>query len=281
LKLLGPPPSSAELDIFQQDILRRWRELYGRYPENRKVRAGLGAALWDRASSAAQRFNKPQEAITVGRELQENIRTGMANEPKNKLLPAAYAGCLGVLAIAYEAVGEKDKAVQASEEAEAFYDKAVEDDPGNLRLLADAADAARNLSYRAASISKKRSRDAELIARERYRTLTALDPANAEWRYNFAMTHMMECYYLEGDGQIEAARQAFKRFDSLIQNLTLNRGMRASSRITASKWHGWPRPRATMPMPAPSLRPPNPGFRRSTTSSPPRRLIAFRPASAG
>ena len=48
-----------------------------------------------------------------------------------------------------------------------------------------------------------------------------LDPANADWRYNFALTHMMECYYLEGDGQIESARQALKKFDSLIQNLTL------------------------------------------------------------
>jgi hypothetical protein len=97
----------------------------------------------------------------------------------------------------------------------------VKADPGNLRLLADAADAARNLSYRVSPISQERSRDAELVARERYRTLTMLDPANADWRYNYAMTHMMECYYLEGDGQIESARQALKKFDSLIQNLTL------------------------------------------------------------
>jgi serine/threonine protein kinase len=216
-----PSHSSAELDIFQQDILRRWRELVEKYPENRKARDGWGAALWNRASFTAQRFNKPQEAITVGLELQESIRNGMARYPENKLLPHAYASCLDVLAIAYQAVGDQQKAVQASEEAEAFFDKALKEDPGNLSLLADAAEAAKNFSYRVSSVSQKRSRDAELVARERYRTLTTLDPANADWRYSFAMTHMMECYYLEGDSQIELARQALKKFDSLIQNLTL------------------------------------------------------------
>jgi hypothetical protein len=44
-------------------------------------------------------------------------------------MAAAYAQCLGVLAIAYQAVGEQDKAVQVSEEAEAFCDKAVKEDP--------------------------------------------------------------------------------------------------------------------------------------------------------
>ncbi len=213
--------SSADLDAYQQDILRRWRELFAKHPKNPAVRNGLGKVLWTRASFAAQRFNKPKEAIATGLELREYVRRGMAANPENKSLPRAYAGALGVLAIAYQAAEEQDKAVQASEDAEAFYDQALKADPGNLSLLADAAEAARNLSYRVSSVSQKRSRDAELIARERYRTLTTLDPANADWRYSFAMTHMMECYYLEGDGRIEEARQALKKFDSLIQNLTL------------------------------------------------------------
>ena len=220
-KLLGPPTSSAELDNFQQGILRRWRELRGKHPESQTVRNGLGGALWDRADFAALRLNKPQEAITAGLELQESIREGMAAHPENKLLPPAYASCLGVLALAYQAVGEQDKAVQVSEEEQVWYDKVLKDDPGNLRLLGDAAEAARNLSYRVSSVSQKRSRDAELVARERYHLLTTLDPANADWRYDYAMAHMMECYYLEGDGQIEAARLALKKFDSLIQDLPL------------------------------------------------------------
>jgi hypothetical protein len=216
-----PSHSLAELDVFQQDVLRRWRELLVKYPENPKVRNGLGGALWNRADFAAQRFNKPQEAITIGLELQHYVNKGLAAYPEDKALATAYASGLAVLAIAYQSVGEQDKAVQMSEEAEVFFDKSLKADPGNLRLLANAAEAAKNLSYRVSSISQKRSRDAELIARERYRILTTLDPANADWRYDYAMAHMMECYYLEGDGQIELARQALKKFDSLIQNLTL------------------------------------------------------------
>ena len=137
----------------------------------RTVRVGFGGALWDRADFAAQRFNKPQEAITIGLELQAYTREGMAQNPENKVLPAAYASGLAVLAVAYQAVGEQEKAVQVSEEAEAFFEKALKEDPGNLSLLRDAAEAARNLSYRVSSISQKRSRDAELVARERYRPL--------------------------------------------------------------------------------------------------------------
>jgi serine/threonine protein kinase len=216
-----PSHSSAELDTFQQDILRRWRELFAKHPESLMVRTGLGGALWNRASYAAQRFNKPQEAIAIGLELQEYDRRGMAKWPEDKQIARGYANALGVLAVAYQANGEQDKAVQVSEEAEAFYDEALKKDPGNLSLLADAGEAAMNLSYRISVFSQQRSRDAELIARERYRTLTTLDPSNADWRHHFVMAHMMECYYLEGDGQIEAARQAFKKFDSLLQTVTI------------------------------------------------------------
>ena len=216
-----PSHSSAELDIFQQAILRRWRELYAKHPESLQVRIGLGGALWNRASYTAQRFNKPQEAIAIGLELQEYDRRWMAKWPDDKKIARGYANALGVLAIAYQATGEQDKAVQVSEEAEAFYDEALKKDPGNLSLLADAGEAAMNLSYRVSAISQQRSRDAELIARERYRTLTTLDPANADWRHHFVMAHMMECYYLEGDGQIEAARQAIKKFDALLQTVTI------------------------------------------------------------
>jgi tetratricopeptide (TPR) repeat protein len=216
-----PSHSSAELDMFQQDNLHRWRELYAKHPESLRVRTGLGGALWNRASYDAQRFNKPQEAIAIGLELQEYDRRGMVERPEDKKIARGYVNALGVLAVAYQATGEQNKSVQASEEAEAFYDEALKKDPGNLNLLADAGEAAMNLSYRVSPISQRRSRDAELIARERYRTLTMLDPANADWRYHFAKSHMMECYYLEGDGQIEAARQAFKKFDSLLQTVTI------------------------------------------------------------
>jgi serine/threonine protein kinase len=219
---LEPAHSSSELDAFQQEILHRWRGLFARFPDNIVVKQGLGSTLWTRTSFAAQRFNKPQEAVQVGLELQEYVRKGMASHPESKLLSRAYANALGILAVAYQAVGERAKAVQASEEAEAFYDQALKTDPGNLSLLADAAEAARNLSYRVSGVSQKRARDAELVARERYRLLTRLDPSNKEWRRSFAMTHMMECYYLESDGQVELARQALRTFDALLQSAQLN-----------------------------------------------------------
>ncbi len=132
--------SSAELDTFQQDILHRWRDLFAKYPENQKVRTGFGGALWLRALFAAERFNKPREAIEIGLELQEYDRRGMEKWPEDEKITRGYANALGALAVAYQATGEQDKAVQASEEAEAFYDEALKKDPGNLSLLADAGE---------------------------------------------------------------------------------------------------------------------------------------------
>jgi tetratricopeptide (TPR) repeat protein len=176
-----------------------------------------GTALYSPPSA----LTNPRKQSRLVWNCRNTIAAGWRSGPKTKKIPRGYANALGVLAVAYQATGEQDKAVQVSEEAEAFYDEALKKDPGNLSLLADAGEAAMNLSYRVSPISQWRSRDAELIARERYRTLTTLDPANADWRYHFAKAHMMECYYLEGDGQIEAARQAFKKFDSLLQTVTI------------------------------------------------------------
>jgi tetratricopeptide (TPR) repeat protein len=157
--------------------------------------------------------------------LQEGISNGIAAFPENKALPGHYAGCLELLSLAYQAAGQQDKAVQESEAAESFYEKALKAYPGNLKLLADAAEAAQNLSYRLSPTSAKRARDAELIARERFRLLTSLDPANADWRLGFAMSHMMECYYFESTGENEAARQALKKFDSLLQDAAQSRAL--------------------------------------------------------
>ncbi|HZL44504.1 MAG TPA: protein kinase [Verrucomicrobiae bacterium] len=214
-----PPHSSAELDVYQQAIVRQWQELAGKFPDTLFLPLGMGDALGDRISFAALRFNKPQEAVALGLELQAMLRKRMTLHPEDKRLPTFYAQSEALLATAYAAVGDQDKAVQVSEEAEAYFEQALKDDPGNLALLYRAAQAAQNLSYRVAYVSQKRSRDAELIARERYRTLTALDPSNVSWRYGFVSSHMMECYYFEGTGENELARQALKKFDSLLQDL--------------------------------------------------------------
>ena len=49
LMLQGPQPSLAELDTTQQGILRRWRELLAKFPQNSPVRNGYGKTLWNRA----------------------------------------------------------------------------------------------------------------------------------------------------------------------------------------------------------------------------------------
>ena len=215
----NPTHSSGELDVFQQDCLQRWRELFAKFPDNRKVRTSFSGALYDRAGFAAERFNKPQEAVAVALELQKFDQKMMQEHPEIKELPAAYANSLAALALAYQAVDDAEKSVQVSQEAVDFYDKAIKDGPGNLSLLASAAETEQNLSYRVSTSSLKRARDAELVARERYRLLTTLDPSNADWRHHFVMTHMMECYYIEDYGDIATARQAFKKFDSLLEDL--------------------------------------------------------------
>jgi serine/threonine protein kinase len=208
--------SSAEMDVRQQRTLQQARELYQRFPTNAAVVSGLANMLLNRAEVAANRFNKPQDAMAAGLEAESLLQTLVARDPANQGFATDLAQSKVSLASAYEALGQRDKSVHLSEEAAAYFDAALKDDPGNLKLLARAASAEKFLSYRVSSISQKRARDAELMAREHYRKLMELDPSNNDWRYNFAMTHMMECYYLQSVGEFEAARQALKKFDALL-----------------------------------------------------------------
>jgi serine/threonine protein kinase len=213
---------SDQLDADQQQRIREWRELYRRFPTSRLVKKGLIGTLLARAEIASYLFNKPQDAIAAGLEAESMLQVLVTSEPDNKDLSLGLAQSKVALSAAYEAIGQRDKSVELNEAAAAYFDEALKEDPGNLALLARAADAEKFLSYRVSPVSQKRARDAELIARERYHTLAELDPANAGWRYNFAMTHMMECYYLESKGQIEAARQALKKFDALLQPVSFS-----------------------------------------------------------
>jgi serine/threonine protein kinase/tetratricopeptide (TPR) repeat protein len=216
LNLFHPQPSS-ERDAFQLDILRRWHELYRRYPDIPLVSRGLIGMLLTRSVMASYQFNKPQEAVATGLEAETMLQNLAARNPDDRNVRIDLARAKTALATAYDALGEQEKSVHLSEESVAFFDRALKEDSGDLTLLADAANAEKFLSYRISPVSQKRAREAELVARDRYRTLAELDPSNAEWRYNFAMTHMMECYYLEAEGQLESARQALRKFDSLLE----------------------------------------------------------------
>lgn len=209
--------TQAEYDLAQQQQLQQWRQLRARYPDSISVKKGLAGALFDRGWAATEISHKPAEAIAAITEAQTLLAELLAAEPDDRLTRYLDANTLVSLARAYEEVNEHGKSVQLSEEALARFEKELKSDPGNQDLMYNAANAAQSLSYRVATISQKRSRDAELVAREHYRLLSELDPADVGRRHDYAMSHQMECYYLQNNGSIDAARQAFKKFDSLLQ----------------------------------------------------------------
>jgi tetratricopeptide (TPR) repeat protein len=211
---------SAQQDAFQQRALHRWRQLYERYPTNQLVTRGLIQSLLIRGAMASYFFNKPEDAIAASEEASAMLHEISKRFPDNKFLNAGIAQSKTALAGAYDAAGQREKSVQLSEEASAYFNQALKEDPGNLTLIAGGAEVERYLSYRISAVSQKRARDAELVARERFHLLTQLDPSNAHWRQRYAMTHMMECYYLQSDGQVDAARQAFRKFDSLLEPIS-------------------------------------------------------------
>jgi tetratricopeptide (TPR) repeat protein len=207
----------AEEVLATQQNLQQWRQLHARYADNISVKKGLARALVRVGIYFNSAYNKPAEAIAAIGEARTLAAELLAAEPNDRLTRYLDALTYIPLATAYEQMNEREKSVQLSEEALARLEKELKSDPGNQDLMYNAAEAAQNLSYRVATISQKRSRDAELVAREHYRLLSELDPADMDRRHYYAMSHMMECYYLQADGQIEAARQAFKKFDSLLQ----------------------------------------------------------------
>src|SRR5262249_49381029 len=178
---------SDQQDARQQQFISEWRDLYRRFPTNRLVKRGMITTLLARAEIASYVFNKPQDAIAAGLEAESMLQALVTANPDNKDLASGLAQSKVALAAAYEAIGQRDKSVELSARAPVYFDKAVKEDPGNLALLARAADAKKSLSYRVSPVSLKRARDAELKARERYRPLSELDPANTSFRYNFAM----------------------------------------------------------------------------------------------
>ena len=207
----------AEEDRARQQNLQQWRQLRTCYPDSISVKKGLAAALVNYGLYSSVFYNKPTEAIAAITEARVLLPELLAAEPDDRLTRSLDAFTYLPLATAYEEMNEREKSVQLSEEALARFEKELKSDPGNQDLMGNAANAAQQLSYRVAATSMKRSRDAELVAREHYRLLSELDPADVLRCHEYAMSHMMECYYLQGDGQIDAARQAFKKFDSLLQ----------------------------------------------------------------
>ncbi|HUL52029.1 MAG TPA: serine/threonine-protein kinase [Opitutaceae bacterium] len=212
-------------EVRQGDLVRRWQALQARFPDNLRVKQGLAEVLALYAQCAAANFNKPKEAVAAANQCRTLVEELVAARPQDQNLGDLIEKSLRALATALEQAGETPRAVAVSEQSLAYCTDALKADPGNLKLRAQTAEAARNLSYVVFIANHTRGLEAERIAREHYRVLIELSPNDQDYRYLYALTHMMECYYFFFfDRNIEATRRAYREFDALIEPFVGRKG---------------------------------------------------------
>jgi hypothetical protein len=212
-------------EVRQDGLVGRWRALQARFPESAGVKRGLAEVLALYAQCAATDFGKPKEAVAAGRQCRALVEELVAARPLDKTLGDLVEKSLRGLATALHQAGEAAEAMAVSEQAVAYCNDALKADPGNVKLRERAAEAARNLCYRAFTTNVFRSREAERLAREHYRVLTELSPDNQEYRYLYALSHMMEAnYHLIWDPDPAATRKAFQEFHALLGPFVGRRG---------------------------------------------------------
>jgi tetratricopeptide (TPR) repeat protein len=199
-------------------MLVRFRELRERNPENHAAKRGLARALALFSRAAAFYYDKPEDALAAALEARSLWSEILATEPAGTPARTDYADSLSAVANACHAMGEIERAVEIGEDAAAYAENALKDDPDNLRLLQTAATIAQNLGTCLSSVSMHRSRDAELNARRLFRRLMEREPANTVWQSSYAQAHQLEAQYLWADGQTEAARAAFRTFESKLES---------------------------------------------------------------
>ena len=212
-------------EVRQEEFVRRWQALKARFPDDLRVKQGLAEVLSLYAQCAAANFNKPKEAVAAANQCRALVGELVAARPQDKNLGSLIEKSLRALAIALEQAGETAQAVAVSEQSLAYCTEALKADPGDLKLREQTAEAARNLSYVVFTANRERGLEAERIAREHYRVLIELNPNDQNYRYLYALTHMMECYYYFFFNQnIEATRKAYREFDALIEPFVGRKG---------------------------------------------------------
>jgi hypothetical protein len=203
----------------QAVFYQRWQQLHARFPENLQVTRGMAEIAAAQAETAAI-ADKPQVALAAANESRALVEELVAARPNDKTLGDLVEKSLRALAAAYSSAREHAKAAAVSEVALTYCTEALKADPGNLKLRRQAAEAARNLCYRVSSVSMKRARDVELIAREHYRILSEANPGDQEVRALYAFSHHMECAYLGFyDLHQATARAAIMKYDALLGTL--------------------------------------------------------------
>jgi hypothetical protein len=103
--------------------------------------------------------------------------------------------------------------------------EAAATDPDASEHFTRAGEAAWNPMVSHSAIASRNACEAELAAREGYRTLISREPENQGYRFLHASTYRMECYvHLGWDGQVEPARAAFRQYDTLLEPFVGRKG---------------------------------------------------------
>jgi hypothetical protein len=191
-------------------IERAGRELAGHEAELRLhravVRSFLGKALLnlDRWAEAAPVLEQAES------DFRESPAGGSIRERRARTIEV-----IAMRAMSIEKLEGGDAGLAAMESVWARAEAELAQAPDDLVLREVAATAARVTSMRSATT--RRARDAGVAAAAHYRVLMERQPSNPRWPFLYATCHLAECYYMLQDGQIEPARAAFRRFDSLLE----------------------------------------------------------------
>jgi hypothetical protein len=197
-----------------EEIIRHGRELHSRFPDNLRVKQCLAELLAGYAGVAWDQFAKQSEAVAAAAESHKLVVEILAAKPEDNAPPESTGSSLLASAMALRYTS-RSAGKEALERTLAYCADALKADPGNLKLREQAAIAAQALSYGVKMTEPLL--DAERIAREHYRVLIGLNPDDQVYRYQYAMTHMMECWYLINYGpDFESAQKAFDRFHALL-----------------------------------------------------------------
>src|SRR5664280_2576076 len=185
----------GEQEKRQRDGLAELRRLHQSHPEDREITRTMAWCLWIFGFQVGYVWGHPPEEVAAAEEAIGLLDGLLATDPKNPILLASYISAMQARADGTQFSGDQAKAIQYSEAALVFAEKALQADPGNLALISAAAHCGNNLSYRAGNMDDTRALEGERLARGHWKTLTQLDPNNAEYRRGFAWSHMMEARY--------------------------------------------------------------------------------------
>ncbi len=201
--------------------IERWRKLLARFPSSPEVKAGLANELRAFAFDANDPWGGmylPDEAMPAVSEACALVEELGAMTKHDREFEQLQSTCKGTLGWVMSRAGRYDEALHLFEQTRDTAEAALQRDPGNLRLRLEVANALFALETHLEGRSLEAAVPVEREVRERFRILMALDPANQGYARGFAEAHRVEAFYLAwGTCLIEPAREAFRRWDALLE----------------------------------------------------------------